>query len=739
MRGLLRRLLEVIRPQKLDRESIEELETHVEMLVARKREAGVAEADARRQARLELGSVASVRQELAEQRTGFPLEQLRRELWQAARALSATPGLTGISVATIGVGLGISTLLFALVNGIVLNPLRYPDPNRLVRVFDTNREAKVERSGVASGNVVDWRRDTTAFDGIAGYYAMGRTVTTDSQSEVVITAAVSADFFNVVGLPPLVGRTFTAEEVRRANFSNAAAPIGPDPVVILSHAFWRERFGGALDVIGKSLVLDRRPFTIVGVMPDGLALPEPGVRLWIPWNISDGDPRDQHYLGALARLSPGVTIEQAQDQLNVVASDLAAKYPVTNRGWSVQLSPLSVETTGEAANVLWVLLAAVGLVVVVACANVALLSLMRGLDRSDETAVRLALGASSSRLIREFLMESVLVAIAGGVCGLAVASGGLRLLPRLTTDLPRLDEVSLDGRVQLFIVAATLLTALLSGLPQAWRRTRSVSVLSLASASVRTTAGSGRHRMRDGIVVCQMALAVVLLAGSGLLVRSYLHLRSVDPGFDPRGVLVAPVFLDPQAYNSGDKTRTYYRTLFERLAAIPGVVAVGGATTVPTSPLGPDFERPVWPDGATADRAQEMPASVRVVTPGYFSAMKLRVADGRALDERDTAQGPRVIMVSETLARRLWPGESSVGRSLVVDYSTAGTYPYEIVGVVGDTRFRGPRSEPLAEIYIPHARASYLILNVVIRAAGDPRSCRSIRRSRRTACIRSKS
>ena len=214
----------------------------------------------------------------------------------------------------------------------------------------------------------------------------------------------------------------------------------------------------------------------------------------------------------------------------------------------------------------------------------------------------------------------------------------------------------------------------------------------------------------------------MLLAGSTLLVRSYLHLRATDPGFDPRGVLVAPVFLDTQAYNTQDKVRAYYRTLFERLAAIPRVTAVGGATTVPTSPLGPDFERPVWPEGIAADRAQQTPASVRVVTPGYFPAMTLRIADGRAFDDRDQPTSPLVIMVSETLARRLWPGERAVGRQLVVDYSTAGTYPYEIVGVVGDMRFRGPRSEPLAEIYMPHAQRPYLILNVVIRANGDPRA-----------------
>lgn len=721
MRGLWRRLIEIVGRDRLDREAAAEMTAHIEMLAAHKVAGGMDERQAHRVARVELGNIQWAREQIREERTGFALEQVWRELAQAARVLRRSPGLTALSIATMGVGIGVSAILFALVNGIVLSPLRYPAPDRLVRIFDSNQTAGVDRTGVATGNIDDWRRAASSFAGIAGYYTMGRTVSVDGNAEALLTAQVTDDFFAVVGVSPALGRTFTSEEVRSATYSNALAPTGADPVVILSHAMWRDRFGSASDVVGKSLLLDRKPFTIVGVMPPGLELPEPGVRLWIPWSVAGDSPRDQHYLGGLARLNRDVSIAQAEDQLNSVARDLGARFPDSNRGWGVRLSPLDVETVGETATVLWVLLAAVGLVLLVACANVALLLLMRGLDRADETTVRLALGASTRRLLREFLMESVLLASGGGLLGLALATAGLRLLPSLTTDLPRLDEVSLDNRALLFIAAITILTAVFSGLPQAWRRTRASAIPASGGLALRTTASAHRHALRDGIVIAQVALAVVLLAGSTLLVRSYLHLRATDPGFDPRGVLVAPVFLDREGYNTQDKVRAYYRTLFERLAAIPRVTAVGGATTVPTSPLGPDFERPVWPEGI-ADRAQQTPASVRSVTPGYFPAMKVRIADGRAFDDRDQPSSPRVVMVSETLARRLWPGQRAVGHQLVVDYSTAGTYPYEIVGVVGDMRFRGPRSEPLAEIYIPHAHAPYLILNVVIRANGDPRT-----------------
>jgi putative ABC transport system permease protein len=592
-----------------------------------------------------------------------------------------------------------------------------------VRIFDANQTAGIERVGVASGNIDDWRRRAAGFDGIAGYSATGRTASFDADADVLITAQVTDDFFNVLRVWPVVGRGFSEDEFRRADFNSASAPVGPDPVVLLSHSVWAERFGGDPNVVGRTITLERRPFKIVGVMPAGFAVPDPKVQLWIPWNISTRRPRDQHYLGAVARLKDGVSIAQAEDMLNTVARDLGNEYPATNRGWTVKLSPLATETVGDTAKVLWILLAAVGLVLLVACANVALLSLMRGLDRRQETAVRLALGASGARLMRELLLESALLAILGGIAGVAVAIAGLRVLPAITSDLPRLGEVAFDQRAMSFIAGVTILSAMLSGLPQAWRRLQAAPLAGLNSGSVRVTEGLDRHWFRSAIVVAQIAMALVLMMGSGLLVRSFLQLRATDPGFDARGVLVAPIFLDAQAYSSTDKTQSYYRTLFGKLSALPGVIAVGGATTVPTSPLGPAGDRPVWPQGSTPDASTRAIATVRVVTPGYFSVMGLRIADGRAIDDRDSAQAPRVLMVSETLARRIWPGESAVGKQLVIDYGgTLGTYASEVIGVVNDVRFRGPRSEPLAEFYIPHAQRSYLILHVVVKTAGDPRA-----------------
>ncbi len=306
MTGLWRRVLELLRGRQLDCESAEELAHHVEMLVAPKVEAGIDEAEARRQVRIEVGSLESAREQIAEGRTGFALEQVVRETGYAVRVLRRSPGVTLLSVTTMAVGIGVSTVLFALVNGIVLRPLPFPEPDRLVRIFDTNPQAGIDRAGAASGNIDDWRRRASAFDGIAGFLAMGRTLSTDTDAEVLIGAQVSQDFFSLLRVPPLIGRTFTEEETRRAQLHSAAAPIGADPVVILSHSLWRQRFGGDPDIEGRTVMLERRPFKVVGVMPDEFAMPDRDVQLWMPWNISDDRPRDQHYLSAVARLKPAL-------------------------------------------------------------------------------------------------------------------------------------------------------------------------------------------------------------------------------------------------------------------------------------------------------------------------------------------------------------------------------------------------------------------------------------------------
>jgi putative ABC transport system permease protein len=719
LRKLWARARDLVWSERRDRETRDELAQHLELVAAEKERSGLDATEARRQALLELGNPEAAREGLREGRTGSRLDLLMKDAGYGLRLLRKRPGFTAACVVTVALGVGASTALFAVVEGVVLAPLPLPDPASLVRIYDANPAKGVERTGITSGNLQDWRRRTRSFRGIAGHYIMGRTLTLDGESEVVLSAQVTGDFFPVLGVRAALGRTFTAEETRMALFNSAAAPVSADPVVVLGHGLWQRRFGADPAVVGRAIVVERRPMRVVGVMPEGFAIPGPDVQLFLPWGFPERPPRDQHYVSGLARLGPGTTIAQAEAELRGVASVLAAEHPRTNEGWSVRLVPLQEDLVGEARPALLVLLLSVALVLVVACANVALLSLARGLERLPEASLRQALGASRGRLLRQFLMEPLLVSLGGGALGVLVAAIGLALLERAGVPVPRLHEVGLDRLALGFAGVATLLAALVSGLPVALRLARATPLHGLAAAPSRL-AGEGRHALRDGLVVAEVALAAVLLAGASLLVRSYQRLQSVDPGFDPRGVLVAPVFLDMEQYGGGEKSRLYYATLLERLRGLPGVRAAGAATALPASPLGPDFERPVWPEGTGDDERLPCSAWVRMVTNDYFRTLGMRIVSGRAFDERDSPKGPRTVILGEGLARRLYP-DGAVGRRLVVDYSTAGTYPYDVVGVVGDVRFSGPRFEARHEIYLPHAQRPYLVMNVALRSAGDAR------------------
>jgi putative ABC transport system permease protein len=716
-----RLLRDLVQRERMDRESREELAQHLELATAEKVRAGLAPAEARRRARIELGDPEAAREQLREGRAGYRLDAFARDLSYALRLARKRRAFTLACLLTVALGVGASTALVAVVSAVVLMPLPLPDSQSLVRIYDENAASGVERTGVTTGNLLDWRRRSSRFRGIAGHYTMGRTLSVDGESEVVLAATVTEDFFRLLGVAAELGRTPSAEETRVALFDTAMSPRSPDPVVVLSHGLWQRRFGGDPAVVGKTVLVERRPMRVVGVMPRGFALPAPDAQLYLPWGIAADEPRDQHYVTGLARLAPGTSLAQGEAELRGIARALAAEHPLTNAGWSVRLVSLHEDTVGEVRRTLLVLLAAVALVLLVACANVALLSLARCLERLREASLRQALGASRPRLLRQFLLEPLAVSAAGGVLGVLLAAAGLSLLQRTGADLPRLRELALDPLALGFALAATLAAALVSGLPAAVRLSRADPAPDLARADRRVLAGGGSHAMRDGLVVAEVALAVVLLAGASLLVRSYQRLRTVDPGFNPRGVLVAPVYLDMQGYGSGGKSRVYYATLLERLRALPGVVSAGAATALPASPHGPDFERPVWPEGAPeAERALHR-AWVRMVTSGYFRTLGLRVVEGRDFDERDGPQAPRRVILSAGLARLLFSGAPAVGRRLLVDYSTSGTYPYEIVGVVNDVRFSGPRTAPRHEIYLSHPQRPYLVMNVAVRGTLDPR------------------
>jgi putative ABC transport system permease protein len=709
-------------------DSREEMGFHVEMYVAERMRAGLSEAEARRRARIDLGDVDAEAESLQDQRPGASLETAWLDLRHAVRGLGRSPAFSLMCVLLIALGVFASTALFSVVERILLRPLSYSESERLVRVFETSPRRGISRIGVARGNLAFWRREATLFEGMAVGYSMGRTLSEGGHADVALMAQVSCDFFPLLGVQALHGRLFDEDECRRARYSGALAPVGPDPVVVLGNGFWKRRFGGDAGVVGRTVTIERRPFRVVGVLPAELDLPDRGVQAFLAWELEAELPHDQRYTTAVARLARGASHAAAEAELAGLAARLAREYPQTNEDWTVGIVPLHVDATAGARSVLLVLLAGSVLVLLIASGNVALLFLARSSARSPEVALRLCLGAGRGRILRQGLMEAGAIAALGGALGYGLAAWSVAVLPLLWPDLPRVHELRVDGFALAFALLATFTAALLAGGVPALRMAGMDPTMALERGE-RTTSARRTQRTRDALVVAEVATTIVLLSGAGLVARSVFLMRAADPGFDPEGVLVAPVFLDTQEYGSGDKSRAYYARLFERLRALPGVVAAGGATTVPTSPLGPDFARPVWPLGREGDSGSVQQAWIRMITPGYLEALHIPVVAGRPFSAADDAGAKRVVAVSQSLARILWARESPVGKSLVVDYSTAGTYPYEIVGVFGDVQFRGPRSEPVPEVYFPHAQRPYLILNVAVRSTtSHPLSAAELRR-----------
>jgi predicted permease len=699
-------------------ESREELAFHVEMYVAERMREGLSEAQARRLARIELGDVDPVVESLQDRWPGALLDTLRLDARQALRGLRRNLGFSLVCVLLVALGVFASTTLFSLVEGVLLRPLPFPEPERLVRLYEASPRRGVTRTGVARGNLATWRREAKLFERMATGYATGRTFSDGGDAEVVLTAQVTCDFLPLLGVRVLHGRLFEEDECRRARYNSAAAPVGPNPVVVLGHGLWKRRFAADPAVIGRTLNIERRSFRVVGVLRSDLELPERGVQAFLAWDLDGELNRDQRYTIAVARLARGAAPLAAEAELAGVAARLAREFPQSNEDWTAGVVPLHEDVTAGARTVLLVLLGGSLLVLAIASANVALLFFARSSARAHELAVRLCLGAARGRILRQGLMESAALSGLGGAAGAALAALSVAGVPLLWPDLPRVHELRVDARALVFALAATFLAALVSGgLPAL--RMAATDATSALERGRRSSAARPAQRLRDALVVAEVALTILLLCGAGLLGRSVSLLRAANPGFDPHGVWIAPVFLDAQEYGSGDKSRAYYAGLFERLRALPGVAAAGGATSLPASPLGPDFARPVWPVGREDDPRSVKQAWIRMITPGYLEALRIPVTAGRAFDARDDAGAKRVVAVSQSLARALWPGDSAVGKSLVVDYSTSGTYPYEIVGVFGDVRFRGPRSEPLAEVYFPHAQRPYLILNVAVRSAGS--------------------
>ncbi len=623
------------------------------------------------------------------------------DLRLAWRRLVRNPGFTVAAVLTIALGIGANTAVFTLVDTALLRPLPFPESDRLAVLWENHAGQGKEREKVSASNYLDWRRESRAFSELTAWIVWGLALTGSGEPEELTVVRASPNLFRLAGVAPALGRGFTPDE----------ETSGRDHVVVLSHAFWTGRFGADPAVLGRTLSLDGKPHQIVGVMPASFRFPdEAGVTMWLPLGFTTSEllTRNERVFNVIGRLAPGADLAGARAELATITGRLSAAHPETNRGWGATVRSAAEVAGAESRRPLMLLLGAVGFVLLIACANVGHLFLVRAIDREREMALRVALGAKPGRLVRLLLLESALVVFLGAALGLAVASWSLPLVRALDPSLvPGWHDPAVDGRVLAFCVALLVSVTLACGLMPALRA-------SSRAPAARRDSG----RLRRGVIIAEVALSVVLLAGAGLLFRSLERLQRVDPGFDPEHVLAATIFLSGDKYNEDALQSAFFATLVENLRRLPGVEAAGAVTTLPMNPIGNDYDLPFSADAQKPDPSTErQEVDFRVVEGDYFRALGIPLLRGRTMDGRDRADAGRVAVVNESLARRYFGGADPVGRRVWVG---GGLNQVTIVGLVADIRHRGLAARPRPELYVPSAQYPHGGMTVVVRGTSEP-------------------
>jgi putative ABC transport system permease protein len=638
------------------------------------------------------------------------LRTLLQDLRHGIRLLLGSPAFTAVAVAALALGIGANTAIFSVVNTVLIQRLPYKDPDRVAMVWEHNLPRDRKNNVVSPGNYLHWREMNRVFDDMSVVSMTFRTAYTgDGEPEELSMQIVNATLFPILGVNAAVGRVFTAAEDQ------------PDAnrFVLLSDRFWKRRFGGDPGVIKRGIRLGGNLFTVVGVMPPGFSILDKNVDVWVPAGFSAESRTPQgRWTMVIARLKNGVTFPQAQDDMTRVASELTRTFPNFDTGWTARVVPLKEQLTGDVRPALLVMLGAVGFVLLIACANVANLLLARATTRQRELAVRAALGADRGRLIRQLLAESLLLATIGGAAGVALAWWGLRFLRTVVaTNLPiaRLESVGLDPWVLSFACVVALASGLLFGVIPAFAAAGS-SLTDALKEGGRTGTASRGGRARHGLVVIEMALALVLLVGAGLLIRSFLTLMRVDPGFDPARTVTMKVTLPSASYRGEGQAIAFFDRLFARIDTLPGVQAAGGVSFLPLNGLG--AATGFFIEGREKPRTGDEPVSdVRVVTHDYFKAMGIPLLRGRLFDSRDAAPKTRRIIVSEMLVNKYFGNVDPIGRRIVLSWNDQG--PDEIIGVVGDIRSASLETEPKGASYLPPARFAYPFTTVVVKTRHD--------------------
>jgi len=637
------------------------------------------------------------------------IDTLFQDLRYALRTLAKSQGFSFIVVLTLALGIGANTAIFSVVHGVLLTPLPYRDPSRLVVVWESKGTSS--HNVVNPANYMDWHDRATSFSGLALMSWAGLTFTGD-EAERVQGRAVTPDFFGVLGATPLLGRTFNTEESR---------PHGPR-VVVLSEALWRRRFGAERTIVGRAVPVAGGTARVLGVMPASFRpMPLGREEYWEPMALDwSNRARTGRYAMALGRLKDGVTVERAQTEMSRIARQLELDDPNFDTGWGATVVPLMEQVVGGAQRTILIVLGAVSLVLLIACANVANLMLARAASRERELAVRAALGASRWRLVRQALVESVILALAGGAAGALLASWGVHLLVRAAPpEVPRIADIRLDLTVLAVTGLVSMAVGVLFGLPAALSRSGAAAAIQgLHAATTRTTAGVPAARLRGALVIAQMSLAIVLLVGAGLLVRSLRRLIAVDPGFDPANISALTITLPGATYPDSLRRVAFYERLLERVRNMPGVQSAGIISWLPMTAGNAVTSLTVVgrPEPAPG---QKPTAAIRIVDPGYFDAMRIPLRRGRSLAPSDRLGNVPVAVISEAMAHKLWPGEDPIGQHVKVDWWHENL-SVEIVGVVGDSRHDGLDAAFEPTLFYPFAQESQGGMSLVLRSTLPP-------------------
>lgn len=650
------------------------------------------------------------------------MQTLLQDLRYGVRMLAKSPGFAAVAILTLALGIGANTAIFSVINAELLRPLPYPHSERLVSVATANSRIHTTNGAVSYPDFVDWRSQSNVFDGFAAYTEASAALTGQDNPAHLLGANVTTDTFDILGVAPELGRTFQPGEDDAHHL-----------VVVLSDQMWRQQFGSDPNILGRVILLDNTSYTVIGVMPPSFQFPlrpEPS-KFWTSmsplYENSDGAPsmaaqRGAHFLSTIARLKPGVTVAQAQAAMDVITASLAKQYPDSDKYFTGHVVQQQALLTDSIRPALLVMMIAVSLVLLIACVNVANLLLARSTARGREIAIRSALGAGRSRVVRQLLTESLLLAVIAGALGSALAVWGCAALVRLNPEsLPTIGDIHIDGWALAFTAGISLLTGILFGLAPALQVSHSSVADALKEGSLSTTAGRNRHGLLSGLVIVEIALALVLLVSASLLVRSFVRLQDVNPGFDPRGLMTANLDL-PDAKYSDAKKAQFSNDMLARLKTLPGVEAAALVYPLPMS--GDEMRTSLEIDGHPVPKSEVAHTSLRVASPGYFSTMRIPLKQGREFAETDTATATPVVIINETLARQYFPDENPIGKHVAPGISTGPKEPLmrEIVGVVGDVKFSGPAGENRPESYVPYAQIPFGSFTIVARTSHDPES-----------------